>query len=370
MGWVMTMLAAVVSIGPASADRTVFPREHWERAQPDAQGVDPAALEEAVAYLEAHSGRDGVRELMIVRNGYVIWQGDRVDKVHGIWSCTKSFTSTCLGLLIDDGKCALDAPAKDFLPALARDYPAVTLRHFATMTSGYRALGDEPRGGYLHGPSATPFEPSPEPLFAPGSHYAYWDSAMNQFGHVLTRIAGEPLAELFQRRIAEPIGMDPNEWRWGDFGTIDGLRVNGGSGNNNRHVFISARQMARLGWLFLHRGNWNGRQLIGAAWVDQATSVQVSTAVPLGHPESKIDGPGVYGLNWWCNGRHPDGQPKWPGAPESTFAACGYNNNDLFVLPEWNMVVVRLGLDQADRAISDAEYGEFLRRIGQSLRPD
>jgi len=144
MRWVMTMLAAVVSVGPASADRTVFPREHWERAQPDAQGVDPAALEEAVAYLEAHSGRDGVRELMIVRNGYIIWQGDRVDKIHGIWSCTKSFTSTCLGLLIDDGKCALDAPAKDFLPALARDYPAVTLRHFATMTSGYRALGDEP----------------------------------------------------------------------------------------------------------------------------------------------------------------------------------------------------------------------------------
>jgi hypothetical protein len=54
------------------------------------------------------------------------------------------------------------------------------------MTSGYRAVGDEPRGDYLHGPSPTPFTPGP-PLFAPpGSRYAYWDSAMNQFAHVLT----------------------------------------------------------------------------------------------------------------------------------------------------------------------------------------
>ena len=361
------LLAALVLTRPASAGDTAFPRAEWQEADPASQGVDRAKLEAAVEYLKAHAGRDGVGELVIVRNGYVIWQGDRRDKVHGIWSCTKSFTSTCLGLLIDDGKCTLDTLAKDFLPAMAKAYPAVTLRHFTTMTSGYRAIGDEPRGRYLHGPSQTPLAPNPEPLFAPGSHYAYWDSAMNQFAHVLTRIAGEPLDELFRRRIADPIGMDPNEWRWGDFGDVDGFRVNGGSGNNNNHVFISARQMARLGRLFLHRGNWSGRQLISAAWVDQATSVQVPPATPLGHPESGIDGPGVYGFNWWSNGRHPDGRPKWPGAPAGTFAASGHNNNDMFVIPDWNMVITRLGLDQADHAITDKEYGLFLRKVGQAI---
>jgi CubicO group peptidase (beta-lactamase class C family) len=361
------LLAALALIGPAWAGDVVFPGDRWQKADPASQGVDAAKLEAAVEFLKAHSGRDGVGQLVIVRNGYLIWQGEEADKVHGVWSCTKSFTSTCLGLLVDDGKCTLDTRAKELLPGMAETYPAVTLRHFTTMTSGYRAVGDEPRGGYLHGPSRTPFVPGPEPLFAPGSHYAYWDSAMNQFAHVLTRIAGEPLDELFQRRIADPIGMDPDEWRWGDFGEINGLRVNGGSGNNNNHVFISARQMARLGWLFLHRGRWRGRQLISSEWVDQATSVQVPAATPLGHPESGIDGPGVYGFNWWRNGRHPHGKRKWPGAPESTFAASGHNNNDMFVIPEWSMVIVRLGLDQSDHEITDEEYGQFLGNVGRSI---
>ena len=151
-----------------------------------------------------------MKQLVIVRNGRLIWEGADADEVHGVWSCTKSFTSTVLGLLIDDGKCRLDSLASEFLPDLAGSYPDVTLRHFASMTSGYRAVGDEPRGGYTHGPSPTPLVPDPRPLFAPpGSRYAYWDSAMNQFAHVLTRIAGEPLEELFRRRVAEPIGMDP-----------------------------------------------------------------------------------------------------------------------------------------------------------------
>lgn len=364
---VAVFLAVFGVPGLAPARGEVFPGDDWQRAEPASQGVDRARLEAAVRYLEEHSGRDGMRQLVIVRNGYLVWSGDDVGKVHGIWSCTKSFTSTCLGLLVDDGKCTLDTPARQFLPEMAESYPRVTLRHFATMTSGYRAVGDEPRGGYLHGPSTTPLVPSPRPLFAPGTHYAYWDSAMNQFAHVLTRIAGEPLDELFKRRIADPIGMDPKEWRWGDCGEREGLRVNGGSGNQAGHVFVSARQMARFGWLFLRRGNWSGRQLISRQWVEQATSVQVPADLPLGHPESGIPGPGVYGYNWWRNGRHPDGRPKWPGAPATTFAASGYNNNEMFVVPDWNLVIVRLGLDQSDREITDAEYGRFLQRIGEAI---
>jgi hypothetical protein len=60
---------------------------------------------------------------------------------------------------------------------------------------------------------------------------------MNQFGHVLTRIAGEPLEELF-RRVAGAIGMNPKKWDWCDFGKVDGLVVNGGAGNHDKHVRI------------------------------------------------------------------------------------------------------------------------------------
>jgi CubicO group peptidase (beta-lactamase class C family) len=346
----------------------VFPGAEWEKAAPESQGVDSAGLKAAVAYLEKNSGGDGVKELFVVRNGRVIWEGPGADKVHGVWSCTKSFTSTVLGLLIDDGKCKLDTPARQYLPGMAATYPAVTLRHFTTMTSGYYAVGDTPRGSYKHGPSPTPFTPASTPLFTPpGSRYAYWDSAMNQFANVLTRIAREPIEDLFKRRIADPIGMRRGKWDWGDFGTIDGIAVNGGSGNHGKHVRISAREMARFGLLFLNRGKWRGKQLISVSWVDAATAVHVPADLPWGHPDSGIDGRGVYGFNWWSNGLKHDGRRKWPGATAGTYAACGYNNNDLFVVPEWKMVIVRLGLDQGDGVVSDATYGAFLKRIGQAI---
>jgi CubicO group peptidase (beta-lactamase class C family) len=346
--------------------RVAFPAKDWQQSSPESQGLDSAQLDAAADCLRRNSGSDGVKQLLIIRNGYRVWKGSEVDKAHGVWSATKSFTSTVLGLLVDDGKATLDTLAKDHVPELAAAYPAATFRHFTTMTSGYRAMKDEPQGGYRHGPSSVPFDPCNTPLFAPGSQYAYWDSAMNQFGHVLTRIAGEPMEDLFKRRIAEPIGMDPNEWSWGDFGKIDGITVNGGSGNSNRHVFISARQIARLGYLFLNRGNWNGRQLLSATWIEEATKPQVPTSIAV-WPASGTDGRGTYGFNWWANGLKPDGQRKWPAAPAGTYAASGYNNNDMFVIPEWRMVIVRLGLDEAQRQITDDVYSSFIEQVGKAI---
>jgi CubicO group peptidase (beta-lactamase class C family) len=339
----------------------VFPGKEWEEAAPQSQGVDAAKLNAAVSLLDRTVGTNGVRELVIIRNGRLIWKGNDCDKVHGVWS----FTSTALGLLIDDGKCTLDTKVAQFLPGMKEAYPTVTLRHFATMTSGYRAVGDETSGTYIHGPSATPFQPNPQPLFTPpGSQYAYWDSAMNQFGNALTCIAGEPLEELFQRRIADPLGMNRARWDWGDLGKIDGLVVNGGSGNKNRHVQISAREAARFGLLFLNRGRWDGKQLLSERWVEEATRVQVPATTPHAQPESKILGAGVYGLNWWVNGVKPDGQRKFPGAPANTFWGSGHNNNLCFVIPEWNMVIVRLGLDGK---AGDQVWSDFLARVAEAL---
>jgi CubicO group peptidase (beta-lactamase class C family) len=92
-------------------------------------GVDPARLADAIANLEGHSGPDGVEQLVVVRNGRLIWEGADADAVHGVWSCTKSFTNSALGLLIDDGKCRLETRARESFPALAGSYPGVTLRH-------------------------------------------------------------------------------------------------------------------------------------------------------------------------------------------------------------------------------------------------
>jgi CubicO group peptidase (beta-lactamase class C family) len=342
-----------------------FPGAHWEEATPASQRLSASKLEEAVAFLKGRTGRDGVRELVIVRNGRLVWKGDNVDRRHGVWSCTKSITSTVLGRLVDEGKCSLDSLAARWVPELAADYPAVTLRHFTTMTSGYRARGDEPQGSYKHGPSNTPFLPSPEPLFVPpGSQYAYWDSAMNMFGLVLTRAAGRPMEEIFRERVATPLGM--TNWHWGSDST-KGLVINGGSGNRDKQIYVSARDLARFGLLYLNRGNWNGRQILSPRWVEQATRLHVAADLPWAHPESSIDGRGCYGLNWWVNGVLPSGKRKWPGAPAGTFAAVGHNNNRCFVVPEWQMVIVRLGLDQGDGALSDETISEFFSLVGRAM---
>jgi len=346
----------------------VFPGEDWRQVKPEAQGIDSAKLKAAVSFLENNSGSDGVRELVIIRNGYMIWKGPDIDKMHGVWSLTKSFTSTVLGLLIDDGKATLDTLAKDHVPAMAATYSEVTLRHFTTMTSGYYAVGDKTTGSYKHGPSPTPFKPAETPLFRPpGSRYAYWDSAMNQFANVLTHIANEPIETLLKRRIADPIGMNAAKWNWGDFGKVEGIVVNGGSGNGNKHMFISARELARFGHLFLNRGKWEGKQLIGAGWVDAATISHVPASMPL-EELSGADGRGMYGYNWWANGVKADGKRKWPDVPAGTYSASGYNNNDMFVIGKWNMVIVRLGLDQRDLAITDTTYNTFLKKIGETIK--
>ena len=371
----MTLTLAFLGLAasPATAQsKMTFPGKDWEIVEPAAEGIDPDRLAAAIAVLKEKVGRDGVKELVIVRRGRMVWHGDDIDKVHGIWSCTKSFTSTVLGLLIADGKCRLDTKAADLYPRLKEKYPDVTLRHFTTMTSGYRAAGDsEARESYLHGPSNRPFEPA-EPLFTPGEKYAYWDSAMNTFGLCLTAAAGEPLDALLKRRVMDPIGANPAKWKWGDRGTFKFpagvLKVNSGSGNGGGHIQISAREAARFGHLMLNRGKWRDRQLVPAEWIDEATKVQVKAELPEGFPRSNIPGSGVYGYNWWVNGKKPDGKLRWPDAPPRTFAANGHNNNRVWVIPEWEMVIVRLGLDQADRRLTAEGENEFFKKLTEAVK--
>jgi len=98
---IYVLFALTVNI--TDAGRMTFPGKDWLQVSPESQGVNSKKLNSAIQYLANNSGKDGVKELVIVRNGYLIWKGTDIDKVHGVWSLTKSFTSTVLGLLTDDG---------------------------------------------------------------------------------------------------------------------------------------------------------------------------------------------------------------------------------------------------------------------------
>jgi len=361
LGCLAIMLAGAVS---QLASAGVFPDKDWQQASPESQGINSEKLNEAMSYIQAKAGGPGAAEAIVVRHGYVIWKGSQADVRHSSWSCSKSFASTVLGLLIQDGKCTLDTKAATVVPKVAAQHPAyadITLRHFATMTSGYDGVG----GGYadknMDG-SPTWFDPAP-PLFPPGSAFSYWDDAQSRFGHVLTVVAGEPLSDYFKRRIADPIGM--TNWQWGWRSPVEGVLVD----NAAAGVEVSATDLARFGLLYLNRGTWKGKKLLDSKCVDEATKCQVPASLPHGGYRADTDGRGTYGFNWWVNGIKPDGKRPWPSAPPKTYLARGFNNNVCFVVPEWDLVLVRMAASDDPGTGFDAFWDTVFAKLAPGIDP-
>ena len=90
----LTLSLFVLSSRNVAAQPMAFPGKDWQKATPESQGVDSRKLTAALDYLAKNSGRDGIKETVIIRNGYMIWKGSDIDKVHGVWSATKSFTTS------------------------------------------------------------------------------------------------------------------------------------------------------------------------------------------------------------------------------------------------------------------------------------
>ncbi len=90
----LTLLLMPTASRAAIADDMIFPGKAWEQTSLQSQGVDSAKLKEAVAWLEQNLPHDGVKRLVIVRNGRMIWKGDEADRRQRVWSVTKAFTST------------------------------------------------------------------------------------------------------------------------------------------------------------------------------------------------------------------------------------------------------------------------------------
>jgi CubicO group peptidase (beta-lactamase class C family) len=338
---------------PSGTYRSVVAPPNGERKKTEPK----ADLQSAIDYLKGHCKSDGVRELIIIKDGKTIHEGNNTARVHNIWSCSKSFTSTALGLLISEGKCSLDTLAADIDPNLRALYPNATLRDFTTMTSGFSAKGRSRWDNENSDWSLTPYEPE-TPHFAPGSAYAYWDEAQMTLGRLLTRVAKQNLRDYLDERVFQPIGMGEVEWL--HEGEIDEIPICNGCTN----VKLNAKQLAMFGQLFLNKGQWKGKQIIPSEWIEQATGNQVPVDLPVGDTDRRnVRGSGAYGFNWWVNG----GENRMPDLPPKTFYASGLHHNVLFVIPEWNMVVVRMGTDGNPPFGKHNVWNYFLKKVGQSL---
>ncbi|MCM5663402.1 serine hydrolase domain-containing protein [Galbibacter mesophilus] len=347
--------------GKQELPEMTFPTESWEEKSPKELGVDKSAMLDALDYLKSESGKDGLEEVMIIRNGYLIHSGDSVHKKHNIYSSTKSFTSTVFGLLAEENILSEETLAATIDSNLMELYPRVQLNHFASMTSGYSAVGDSRWNEPSKDWSITPYKID-TPLFEPGTAYAYWDEAQMMFGRLLTMKAEKSLKEIFDEKIASQIGFGEYEW-WAE-GNYNNIPINNGCTG----ISIDASQLARFGHLFLNEGNWNGKQLINRNWVKKATKNQVLANKIAETDRNNVDGRGCYGYNWWVNGKMPSGTYHMPDAPKSLYYASGFNNNMCFIIPEWNMVIIRRGEDGNPEKGKKEVYNEFFKRLSKAIQ--
>jgi CubicO group peptidase (beta-lactamase class C family) len=356
-------LAVVRRLPQTTPAMMLFPADNWVETKPEEVGVHPNGLHHALNYWRMHSGTNGVDELVMVRRGAVFHRGKASERAHNVWSVTKSFTSTALGLLAADGVVSLETKAAELEPTLREHYPGVRLRDFATMTSGYDAIGRSRWGASSEDWSATPYTPAPA-LFPPGAKYAYWDEAQMMFGRMLTRAAKRDLLDLLRERVFEPIGLQVSDWT--TEGDVNGVTIRNGCTG----LQLDALNLARFGHLFLNEGRWGNHQVLPAEWVRNATGPQVDARLPVAETDrSSIVGSGVYGFNWWVNGLRPDGTRLMPDAPAGVYLAAGLNHNLCVVIPEWEMVIVRMGVDGNPPDGHASVLNAFLRRLGLAVSP-
>jgi CubicO group peptidase (beta-lactamase class C family) len=166
-----------------------------------------------------------------------------------------------------------------------------------------------------------------------------------------------------------------------DYDVDNQFPLNGGAGHSGSGVIIPASDLARIGHLYLNDGVWNNQQLLSSSWISQATSVQVPPATPMfkqrpyfnpamhcSHMD--IDGRGIYGFHWWVNGKKPGSTTNlMPDAPGGTYYRGGSRDNFLVVVPEWNMVIVRLGEAEDKIPLSEEAdvWNTVLKTIGEGL---
>jgi len=365
--WIMPI--GLICAGSLGAQEMTFPGPDWTRAAPESEGLDAGKLRAAIAFMDDHFGPEGAKELAVIRHGRLVWQGPNADAYHPIFSCTKTFTSTVLGLLIDDGKCTLDTRAIEVLPELGDDHPVyagIRLRHLASMTGGYSGEVREVSEGQPWGDPLAYFSPL-APRFEAGTRIEYHDHDVHLLGRIIMRLAGAPLADLFRRRIADPIGM--TQWDWGVCGTLDGLAYHNAAGTpcakGGGGIRTTALQLARYGHLYLNRGQWNGQQLLSAAFVQEATRNHIPADLP-GRSNRMLAG--RYGLYWWTNGVRGDGTRPWPSAPPGAYTPHGRTANFCFVIPEWDMVIARTGsVPIAEIGQDDVLWDGFFSRLAEAM---
>lgn len=283
------------------------------RSTPEAQGVAAAKVRE---FIEAADQQvNSMHSFMLVRHGYVVaeawWEPESAEKPHVLWSLSKSFTSTAVGLAVAEGKLSIDDPVLKFFPDDAPANPSANLkamrvRDLLTMNAGHqdelnwREAEDWAKAFLAH--------PVPH---KPGTHFRYNTPATYMLSAIVQKVTGQSVLDYLTPRLFEPLGIEKPTWET----SPQDISI-GGYG-----LYLRTEDIAKFGQLYLQKGKWHGKQLVPAEWIEQATSKQVSNG-----SDPSRDWDQGYGFQFWrC--RH------------GAYRGDGKDGQFCIVLPEQDVVI-------------------------------
>ncbi len=264
-------------------------RTELPRSTPEAQGIPSAAVH---AFLDAMGQTNlELHGLMVLRHGHVVaegwWKPYRPDLRHMLFSLSKSFTSTAVGFAVTEGLLTVEDRLIDYFPeykdTLDPLWEKLKLKHLLMMGTGHQTdtmdyIMNNPNGNWAEGFFQTPL------VFEPGTHFLYNTGATYMLSAVVQKVTGQRLLDYLTPRLFQPLGIESPLWEQSPQG-IDA----GGFG-----LAIHTEDIARFGQFLLQRGQWQGKQLLPAAWIDEATAKHIENG-----PNEGADWAMGYGYQFW-----------------------------------------------------------------------
>ncbi len=309
----------------SSTDRDYWPTDEWQIEDPEDHGFNVSYLNAMMDEIE--STPHNIHSVIIVRDGYIVWEEYpdglyNPTRIHMLQSCTKSFTSTLIGIALHEG--FIDNVSQrmiDFFPDRIIDNldarkESITLDNMLTMTDGmywteldYPYTDERNTLKQMWDSTDAIQHILDQPMVRdPGEEWHYNSGMSVLLGAILEEATGMSVVEFAEKYLFEPIGIDSYEWYAMPRSNV--LHTDGG-------LYLSSRNMARLGYLMLNNGTWNGTEILSTEWVSDAT-----------HSEVQISSQMNYGYQWWLY-------------PEFGFyAATGHYEQKIYVAPEDDLVVV------------------------------
>jgi CubicO group peptidase (beta-lactamase class C family) len=344
-----------VTHAPPPAQPPPYPIPDWPTATPADVGLDAAKLDQAAQVADG----DGSYCLLVIRHGLLAYEryfaGSDATTTHKSWSLAKSYSGTLVGIAVDRGELSLDTPAANWIADWQSDSRAtITVRDLVRMTSGltWSAFQDYVEMAEL-APDDTQFALGLALSDPPGSKWIYHNGAVQILEPLFRAATGMTIEAYAQARLWSKLGMQAS---W--------AHDMAGHPTPYANVLATCRDHARLGYLYLRGGQWGAERVLSQAWVQEA----LTPSQPFNR---------AYGLLFWLNGGTPaiDAMMNpWPGqmvsfAPPDLFAARGFGNQFIDVIPSLDLLVVRFGDDPLAGNIADIVSDAQFTKHDEILRP-